>query len=55
MAQNNITVQVHYNGSIFPDVNVGVILQNTNIQQLKIHPRSNYTHLKERLENKIQQ
>lgn len=55
MAQNNITVQVHYNGSIFPDVNVGVIFQNTNIHQLKIHPRSNYTRLKERLENKLQQ
>ncbi|XP_050918710.1 uncharacterized protein LOC127136159 [Lathyrus oleraceus] len=55
MAQNNITVQIHYNGSIFPDVNVGVIFQNTNVQQLKIHPRSNYTHLKERLENKLRQ
>lgn len=55
MAQNNITVQVHYNGSIFPDVNVGVIFQNTNVQQLKIHPRSNYTRLKERLKNKLQQ
>lgn len=55
MAQNNITVQIHYNGSIFPDVNVGVIFQNKNVQQLKIHPRSNYTHLKERLENKLQQ
>lgn len=55
MNQNNITVQVHYNGSIFPNVNVGVIFQNTNIQQLKIHPRSNYKRLKERLENKLQQ
>ena len=55
MAQNNITVQIHYNGSIFPDVNVRVIFQNTNVQQLKIHPRSNYTRLKERLENKLQQ
>lgn len=55
MDQNNITSQVHYNGSIYPDINVGVIFQNTNVQQLKIHPRSNYTRLKERLENKLQQ
>lgn len=55
MAQNNIIVQVHYNGSIFPNVNVEVIFQNTNVQQLKIHPISNYTRLKERLENKLQQ
>ncbi|KAI5392711.1 hypothetical protein KIW84_060035 [Lathyrus oleraceus] len=40
---------------LFRDVNVGVIFQNTNVQQLKIHPRSNYTRLKERLENKLQQ
>ncbi|KAI5404261.1 hypothetical protein KIW84_051420 [Lathyrus oleraceus] len=32
-----------------------VIFQNTNVQQLKIHPRSNYMRLKERLENKLQQ
>lgn len=55
MAQNNITVQIHYNGSIFPDVNVGVIFQNTNVQQINIHPGSNYMRLKERLENKLQQ
>lgn len=55
MAQNNIIVQIHYNGSIFPDVNVGVIFQNTNVQQINIHPRSNYMRLKERLENKLQQ
>ncbi|KAI5408799.1 hypothetical protein KIW84_054585 [Lathyrus oleraceus] len=37
------------------DVSVGVISQNANVQQLKIHLRSNYMRLKERLENKFQQ
>lgn len=54
MAQKNLVVSIHYNGSIFTDVNEGFLFNNTNVHLFKIHINFDFHHLKDRTEKKLQ-
>ncbi|XP_050875931.1 uncharacterized protein LOC127079592 [Lathyrus oleraceus] len=54
MTQRNLVVSIHSNGSIFTDVNEGFSFSNTNVHLFKIHINSDFHHLKDRIEKKLQ-
>lgn len=54
MAERNLVVSIHYNGTIFADIYEGFSFRNTNIHLFKIHINSDILHLKDRIEKKLQ-
>ena len=53
MAQRNLVVFIHYNETIFTDINEGFSFSNTNIHLFKIHINSDFHRLKDRIEKKL--
>ena len=54
MAQRNLIVSIHSEGSLFTCSNEGFSFCNTNVTMFKIHINSDYFHLKDRIEKKLQ-
>lgn len=54
MAQRNLIVSIHSEGSLFTDPSEGFSFCNTNLHMFKIHINSDFHHLKDRIEKKLQ-
>ncbi|KAI5409504.1 hypothetical protein KIW84_055074 [Lathyrus oleraceus] len=54
MDERNLAVSIHYNGTIFTDINEGFSFSDTSIHLFKIHINSDFHHLKDRIEKKLQ-
>ncbi|XP_058774399.1 uncharacterized protein LOC131648681 [Vicia villosa] len=54
MAQRNFIVTMHYNGYIINDLTNGFSFSNTETIRFKVHCMSDFMHLKEHIETKLQ-
>ncbi|XP_050895856.1 uncharacterized protein LOC127102541 [Lathyrus oleraceus] len=54
MAQRNLIVSIHSEGPLFTDPSEGFSFCNTNLTMFKIHINSDFHHLKDRIEKKLQ-